>query len=314
MQKMNVNIKVSAVMANYNHSMYIGKAIESILALGDYVDEFLILDDASSDNSLEIIGQFAEQYPKIQVLRNEKNQGVCRTFNRLFNEASGTHILQLAADDYLIPDNMIELIKLANQYPDAGIYFGDYYYDYVERGYKVLVYPGLKPDSTYIQTEKTGEVMTGSVASHVGNLLNRRFLLDNQGYMEKHRHYTDGFLNYTLVLRHGFCYLPKPMAVMVMLPGSFANAGNRCWKNRKVMILSILDTLKNDPQFSDLYPQFVKYKFFNNHGVGLTRLLVTDFTIWDRYSLKILTDTFINCVYMFYCRIIMDRFFHRHKV
>lgn len=309
-----MNIKVSAVIANYNHSAYIGRAIESVLALGDYVDEFLIIDDASTDNSLEVIEKYTRQCQKIRILHSDKNQGVCRSFNRLFIEARGTHILQLAADDYLVPENMIELIKLADQYPDAGIYFGDYYYDYVERGYKVLVYPRLTPDSVFISPENAGRILTGSVPSHVGNIWRRRHLLENNGYMEKHSHYTDGFVNFVLALRYGFCYLPKPTAVMVMLPGSFANSRNRDWKVRKAMILNVLDTLKNDLQFSDLYPLFVKYKFFNNHGVGLTRLLVTDFTVWDRYSLKILFDTFINCVYMFYCQVFMDRFFHRHKV
>jgi glycosyltransferase involved in cell wall biosynthesis len=309
-----MKIRVSAVIANYNHSTYIGKAIESVLALGDCIDEFLILDDVSTDNSLDVIEKYAAFCQKIRILRNDKNQGVCRSFNRLFTEAGGTHILQLAADDYLIPENVFELIKLADKYPDAGIYFGDYYYDYVDRGYQVLVYPGLKPASAFIPPEKSGRVLTGSVPSHVGNILNRQFLLKNNGYMEKHCHYTDAFVNCALALRHGFCYLPKPTGVMVMLPGSFANAGNHDWKIRKTMIMNILHTLKNDPQFSDLYRLFVKYKFFNNHGVCLPRLLVTDFTVWDRYSLKILFDTFINCVYLFYCRVFMDRFFHRHKV
>ncbi len=309
-----MNIKVSAVTSNYNHAAYIGRAIESILALGDCVDEFLILDDASTDNSLDVIEKYMRGCQKIRLLRNDKNQGVVRADNRLFHEAQGTHILPLGADDYLISENVIELIKLADRYPRAGIYFGDYYYDYVERGYQLLVYPGLKPDSTFIPPENAGKVLTGSVPSHVGHLLNRKFLLENNAYMEKHRHYVDGFVNFVLALRNGFCYLPKPTGVMVMLPGSFANAANRNWKIRKAMIMNVLDTLKNDPQFSDLYPLFVKYKFFNNHGVGLTRLLVSDLTVWDRHSLKILYDTFINCVYMYYCRVFMDRFFHRHKV
>jgi len=301
-------------MTNYNHSAHIGKAIESVMALGDYVDEFLIMDDASTDNSLEVIENYATHCPKIRILRNDTNQGTFRNSNRLLAESRGSHVLAIAADDYLIPENCIELIKLADKYPEAGIYFGDYYYDYTERDYQLLVYPGLKPDSTFIPPEDAGRILTSSAPSHIGMLVNRRFILENRGYMEKHRHYTDGFVNFVLALRHGFCYLPKPTGVMVMLPGSYANVGNRDWKTRKTMIMNVLDTLKNDPQFSDLYPLFVKYKFFNNHGVGLTRLLVTDFTVWDRYSLKILYDTFINCVYMYYCRVFMDRFFRRHNV
>ena len=69
---------LSVVTPNYNHGHLIGRAIEAVLSQSRCPDEYLILDDASTDNSLEIIEHYASRHPFIRVLRNKQNLGVSR--------------------------------------------------------------------------------------------------------------------------------------------------------------------------------------------------------------------------------------------
>ena len=66
----------SVVLPNYNHAAYIGRALAALLAQERPADEIIVIDDASSDDSLRVIGEFAKAPPSIRVLVNPKNVGV----------------------------------------------------------------------------------------------------------------------------------------------------------------------------------------------------------------------------------------------
>lgn len=95
--------RVSVVMPCYNYGKFLPEALESLDAQDQAPDEILICDDASTDNSLEIIEAEAAQRPHTIVLRNTSNQGLIRTFNRLVRESSGDIIVPCSSDDRLGP-------------------------------------------------------------------------------------------------------------------------------------------------------------------------------------------------------------------
>jgi glycosyltransferase involved in cell wall biosynthesis len=61
--------------------------------------EVIVIDDASTDNSVEVIEGFARKDPIIRLYRNEQNQGVNQTVNRGLSLAAGEYIIFSAADD-----------------------------------------------------------------------------------------------------------------------------------------------------------------------------------------------------------------------
>ena len=85
--------KVSVIMKVYNSERYLREAIDSVLnqTFTDY--EFLILDDASSDSSVEIINGYSDK--RIRLLQNAENLGIVVGQNRLISEAKGEYIAVL---------------------------------------------------------------------------------------------------------------------------------------------------------------------------------------------------------------------------
>lgn len=101
---------MSIVCTNYNKGSWITDAIESFLGQkANFEYEILVIDDASTDKSLEIIQDYAKKYPeKIHAFYNKKNLGITRTWIKICSEAKGKYIARCDADDYWIDERKLE--------------------------------------------------------------------------------------------------------------------------------------------------------------------------------------------------------------
>jgi glycosyltransferase involved in cell wall biosynthesis len=100
---------VSIIMPSYNTAKYISDSIKSILAQTYTNWELIIVDDCSTDNSLEIIRGFND--PRIILLQNEKNSGAAISRNYALREAKGKWIAFLDSDDTWVPEKLEKQIK-----------------------------------------------------------------------------------------------------------------------------------------------------------------------------------------------------------
>lgn len=101
---------VSIVCTNYNKGEWIRDAIESFLAQKPKFDyEVIIIDDASTDRSPEIIAEYATKYPgKIRAFYNKKNLGITKTWIKVCEEARGKYIARCDGDDYWIDGKKLQ--------------------------------------------------------------------------------------------------------------------------------------------------------------------------------------------------------------
>lgn len=97
---------VSVVINNYNYGCYLRQCIDSVLNQTGPADEIIMVDDGSTDNSLEILGSYADL---IKVI-SKKNGGQASALNAGFFASEGNWILFLDADDWLKP-NCIRTLK-----------------------------------------------------------------------------------------------------------------------------------------------------------------------------------------------------------
>lgn len=86
-------------MPVYNGSQYLKQSIESVLNQSFLDFEFVIIDDESRDNSLEIINSYAKKDPRIKIIRNKKNSGIQKSLNRGIAKSSGEYIARIDHDD-----------------------------------------------------------------------------------------------------------------------------------------------------------------------------------------------------------------------
>ena len=110
---------VSVLMPVYNGEKYLSEAIESILNQSFLDFEFIILNDGSTDNSLNIINRYKNKDARIKLVSRE-NKGVVFTRNELIDLAMGDWIAWMDQDDVSHVDRLKEqLIRLKNQAADV---------------------------------------------------------------------------------------------------------------------------------------------------------------------------------------------------
>jgi glycosyltransferase involved in cell wall biosynthesis len=114
---------ISVVMPVYNAGKFLPEAIESILSQTVEDFEFIIVDDASTDNSWEIIQDNADKDNRIRAFRNEKNLGVSATTNFAINKTQAKYIARMDADDVSFSDRLekqLEYLKQNNKVVAVG--------------------------------------------------------------------------------------------------------------------------------------------------------------------------------------------------
>jgi glycosyltransferase involved in cell wall biosynthesis len=97
---------ISIVMATYNGEKYLREQVDSLLAQSYPSLEFVFVDDASSDSSLEILQQYASQDERIHLVVNPFNQGLLSTFETGIRAAKGEMIALADQDDVWISDKI----------------------------------------------------------------------------------------------------------------------------------------------------------------------------------------------------------------
>lgn len=110
---------VSICIPNYNKGQYIGDMIQSVLDQTYTNFELIIVDNASTDNSMDVINSFND--PRIRVYRNDTNIGGTENGNKCFEYAKGDYIAIFHSDD-LYPKRIIELeVKGLSTFENMGI-------------------------------------------------------------------------------------------------------------------------------------------------------------------------------------------------
>lgn len=113
------NQKVSVIIPNYNNELFIEKCINSILSNTWDNVEVIFVDDASTDNSLEIVKSKFSENPKVRIYQNHTNMGTYYSINRGIILATGHYILNVGSDDFIEPD-MIQVCMSSGNWRNWG--------------------------------------------------------------------------------------------------------------------------------------------------------------------------------------------------
>lgn len=112
---------VSVIIPSYNHEKYVATAIESVLAQTFSDFELVIIDDASTDSSQEIIRKFDDR--RIRFYPMEKNGGAVHTLNLLYTYAKGKYVALLNSDDFWEHNKLEKQVKFLEKHNDYGMIF-----------------------------------------------------------------------------------------------------------------------------------------------------------------------------------------------
>ncbi len=110
---------VSICIPTYNNEKTIQQTIESVVSQSYKNMEILIIDDASSDQTLSIVENIHDT--RIRVIENEKNLGMVANWNKCIHEASGEYIKLLCADDILYADAIRIEVAILRKHKDVTL-------------------------------------------------------------------------------------------------------------------------------------------------------------------------------------------------
>lgn len=107
--------KVSVIIPVYNVEQYLRECLDSVIGQTMTEIEIICIEDRSTDGSWEILQEYANKEPRMILLRNEKNCGLGYTRNRGIEIARGEYIQFVDSDDYIVPDALERLYRIARE-------------------------------------------------------------------------------------------------------------------------------------------------------------------------------------------------------
>lgn len=256
--------KVSIVCLCYNHVRFVREAIESIFAQSYSNIELIVVDDASTDGSQEEIRHVLKNHPSVLFLSLEKNVGNCRAFNEGWRKSTGDFVIDLAADDVLLP-NRVErgVATLTAAGPATGVQFSDAYI-IDESGGPLGFHSDKHPHATIPQGDVYVDVIRRYFICGPTTMARRAVLEQLNGYDE-----TLFYEDFDFWIRSSrtfhYCYLTEPLVKYRRVKGSMShlqfNRGNKQQESTYRICRKIQALNRNDAERAALQAR-VRYELF----------------------------------------------------
>lgn len=106
-------------MSVYNGARYLREAMDSILEQSHRDFEFLVIDDGSTDGSVEIMESYRDK--RIRILRNRSNLGLAASLNKGLDMAEGEYIARMDADDISLRHRLGKQVAFMDRNPEVGV-------------------------------------------------------------------------------------------------------------------------------------------------------------------------------------------------
>lgn len=156
---------VTVIMPTYNRADLLPRAIESVLKQTFRDFELIIVDDGSTDGSVDLIRSYMEKDKRIFLIVNNQNKGISYSRNRAYNAARGKYIMPMDSDDQILPNKLLVQTTFLENHPDIDL-VGSY-----ARPFHNL--------NTLFQTDtgsKTVDLLFGNPFGHIETLMRKSFL------------------------------------------------------------------------------------------------------------------------------------------
>lgn len=199
------DISFSVVVPAYNKEKYISRTINSVLNQSYHSFELIIVDDGSTDGTMNAINAFSDK--RIQVIR-EKNSGPSFARNTGISACHNGWIVFLDADDEMLPDNLSTFALLIAAYPDYKVFNANFFYEY--EGKRNLFSHGIRNG---IVNNPFKGYMLGYMFSRTGTTAYKKDILDKFKFNPSLFRYEDMEFNIKIMSNYPFVQTDRPVLV-----------------------------------------------------------------------------------------------------
>lgn len=274
-------VQISCILPNYNDGEKIIRAIESISAQFTENDsyEIIIIDDKSTDDSLQIISKLTETNSYIQIYQNDRNRGPFATVTQGLQYAKGELIYLGSANDLIFPGFLSEAVSALKQYPQAAFFCANADVIRNEKRQKSDIGWGKK--ARYFSVQDILHETFGRIRSfHGQSVVMRRSFFPEKELNEKEDLYrklggmVDLFILAACALRHGFCYSPESFSEIVTNDQSFsAKLKNKLEKEKAIR--SLIEMMKTTG-YNDIREKMIQSGILSFIGLRFFLVLARD--------------------------------------
>lgn len=263
-------MKVSIIIPNFNNSSFLNDCLDSAINQGfDVVEEIIIVDDNSTDNSMEILKSYKNLFPnKIFIYKNPKN-GVQSARNFGFRKSKGAYIQWLDSDDVLSPNKIKKQLNLLINENYKVISFCDWVY-FKNNIQNVIPKTTKKFDSCMNPQSLILDLWTSGSMVQTACWLTHRDLCEDQHWDTRWIKNQDGIYFFDILLRCEkvlFCgetlvYYRKPISQNISSQNSFESLTSLLESYSYFhKILEIKDSIKIRKSLAFNYARFIYYIF-----------------------------------------------------
>lgn len=250
---------LSIVMPNRNHATELATSLGAIVAQTRLPDEIIVVDDASTDHSRDVIRSFMARCPAIRMIENSSRLGVAGAVNLGLGEATGDWLVLASADERLEPSMCGDLLAAVTATPGTRLAISAYCEWQPES--EIVEIHGRESDlgmwylagqePEYISPERL-HTLLGQRFVWIGAntaIMRRSDLVAVGGFDPALRWHSDWFAMYAIAFAHGFLAVPKPYAWFRVDPLSYSGRGMRDPAASEEVALAIQMKL-DQPQFA----------------------------------------------------------------
>jgi len=206
----------SVILPNRNHARYLPIALDALLAQTWKEFEVLVIDDASSDDSYNVILEYAARDPRIRPFQLSEHSGAYRAVEFAMPSARGEYLYLAAADDFISPTFFEKSIYQLRNHPSAGLCFSDPA-EVREREERIISFP-LYLSSYPIHYDPSlfrmllkrnyFHISANTVLYRIDAFRAAGGIIEGLGWLG------DWFVNMVVALRYGVCYVPEVLAFL----------------------------------------------------------------------------------------------------
>jgi GT2 family glycosyltransferase len=218
-------LRLTAIIPNRNHAALLPRSLGAMARQRRQPDEIIVIDDASTDNSRDVIRGFLPVLPQLRLLENPERLGAVGSLNRGLRAATGDAVYCGAADDATDPEFIEAVLGALERHPEAGLACAEARL-LTEDG----TFQGLRPANMpaaregYVTASETTALLRrlDNWIISVVTIIRREKMIDAGGFDESLASFCDSFLERRIALETGFVFVPRVLGTWYVQPESYS--------------------------------------------------------------------------------------------
>jgi glycosyltransferase involved in cell wall biosynthesis len=221
-------VTVTVVCICHNQSPWVREALDSVMAQAYPNLQLIVVDDGSTDGSQAVIREWSRNYPEVMFIEQE-NLGNCTAFNKALALANGKYIIDLAADDIMLPEKLAKQVAFFEvQSETTGLVYSDANYidpngAFLYKAYRTTELAGAIPKEWAV----SGHVFEDCVRHHfiaTPTIMYRTSVLQELGGFDESLAYEDWDITCRITAGYEIAFQDSVLMAIRKVPKSLGSA------------------------------------------------------------------------------------------